>query len=343
MHAYRETFRRHRLRYLLPAVIVAIAVGVLSYKAPTYMSAASLWVDNQSSSTSSLNVTPGSNQGVTPSSAEQTVLNELLTTASFQDAVLADAGFRNPANATALLGQVTSSTPGPQVLEVTDVGSSPTVAHNIVKSVLNQLQKFSQKWAREFAASAVAYYQAQVNSANRAVTQAKAGSGPSQNAALGAATSALATASSGLSQAQAQANGNNGFATVMVLGQPTSGGAPMTGYKKLLETAVGAGMAVLLLSGLVIVMLTPGREDKWDEEMSDPTSTAAEWAPPRSATEPGPVGLAAPEAPPAPAMLPSDRHGSALSHPIRRSEVKLRRHVTHQPSDAESNAAVAEG
>jgi hypothetical protein len=344
MPAYRETFRRHRVLYLAPALVAALALGVLGYKAPTYMSTASLWVDNEASSSSSLNVTPNTNQAVTPSSAEQVVLNELLATNKFDDAVIAGAGLGHADANSPLLSGVTSATPGPQVLQVTCIGPSPTVAQQIVKSVITQLQTFSQKWAHDFASSAVAYYQAQVDSASRAAAQAKTSSASSQNPALGAATSALATASSALSQAQAQANDNNGFSTVMVLGAPTSNPAALTGYKSLLMKALGAGAAALLLSALVIVVRTSGGHDKWDDEMSDPRSSADGWAPPRAVTDAGAVDVRAPMVASAPVPPSEPAAQSLVSHPLRRSGLLLRKTVTHQPSDGEPDPpAAAEG
>ena len=239
MRAYRETFRRHRLLYLLPALVAALLVGAVSYKSPTYVSTASLWIDNQSSSASSLDVGPGPNQATAPSGAEQTLLGELLTTRKFEVAVARGAGLAG-ANAAsspiaAQIGTgVTSTAPGPQVLQVAYTGSSPAAAQKIVKSVITQLQSFSEQWARSFAKAAVAYDQAQVASATRALQQAKAAIGTAATGpSFATETSALTAATTALSQAQAQAQGNPSFSTVVALGEPSFNPAPLTGYKKM--------------------------------------------------------------------------------------------------------------
>jgi hypothetical protein len=378
MLAYRETFRRHRVLYLLPALIAAIAVGALSYKAPTYVSSASLWVDNQASSTSSLNVTPQGNQASTPSGAEQTTLNELLATTKFQAAVIAGAGLGHPDANSPLLGLVSgvsSSTPGPQVLRVTCIGPSPKVAHDIVKSVITQLQNFSQQWAQDFARSSVSYYQAQVASATTALNQAKAASGTSQAAALQSARQTLESATTALNQAQAQAKSNTGFATVLVLGQPTFNSAPMRGLKKLLLTALGAGAAVLMLSLLVIVIRTPGGHDEWDAEITDARPAAPGGASLRVATAaagpgsvptegatvhdarwthgpvnraadggarfvPPPVAAPAPVTPAAPVTPPAPA-GPSGAHALRRTGLLARKTVMPQASDDGSQQSPA--
>jgi hypothetical protein len=371
MHPYRETFRRHRLRYLLPALLAAVAVAGATYKAPSYVSTASLWVDNQVSGPSSLSVGPGNVQTQTPSSAEQSVLAELLTTKEFDAAVVTGAGLGHvTANSTSPLlslvsSGITSTTPGPQVLTVTSTASSAAQAHALVQSVITQLQDFSQKWAHEFAASAVAYYEAQVASANHDQAEAQAsGSRSAQNSA----SSALSTATSGLSQAQAELNGQNSFTTVSVLDQPTFDDAPTAGLSGPIEKGFGGAIAALLASFLVIVMRTPGGRDKWDEEMADPNGAAPGGMPMQpgpdgampamvympmaahpSMTAPGAMPMSAPMTPPPPSsaptvprpiFTPADGNGngngnghSSSSHALRRHGLLTRKTVMPQQHD----------
>ena len=257
MRAYRETFRRHRVLYLLPALLAAVIVGAISYKAPTYTSYASLWVDNQAGTPSSLAIT-GNSQSVTPAGSEETVLTELLATAKFQDAVAAGAGL--PRSDASLVGAVTASTPGPQVLRVTTSAPTPADAYKIVKSVVGQLQSFTRQWARQFAGSAVHYFQAQVASATQALHQASGGS------STGIARAALQSDEAALNQAEAQASASDGFATGMVLGQPTTDPVALTGHMKLAEKAIGGFVGGLLLSLLLIAARTPSADDRWEEE-----------------------------------------------------------------------------
>jgi hypothetical protein len=371
MDAYRETFRRHRLLYLLPAVIAAIAVGALTYKSPSYVSSASLWVDNQVSAPSSLSVGPGEVQPQTPSAAEQTVLNELLTTTAFDAAIATGAGLGHvdpTAVNSPLIGMVmdgvTSTTPGPQILQLTATESSPTVARNIVKSVITQLQSFSQRWAHDFASSAVAYYQAQVTSATRDLAEAKAGAGPDQRANINSAASALASATTSLSQAQAAENGQNAFTTVSVLDQPTLNPAPTSGLKSPLIKAFAGAVAGLLVSLLVLVLRTPGGSDKWDDEVSDSSLIAAvgmgavvrPWEPvrvpssahpaaPAPVTHPAPTGTAARATPPAQPAASAPATPTAPTEPvlqtIQQGGRRRRKTVSPQPLEHAPDSSVA--
>jgi hypothetical protein len=340
MRAYRQTFRRHWILYLLPALLAAIAAGVLSHKAPTYASTGSLWVDNQVSSSSSLNVNPGSTQATTPAGAEQSVLSELLTTAKFDRAVATGAGL-SPAFVGEVASGVTSTTPGPQVLQLSYIGPSPTMAHAVVQSVITQLQTFSHRWARDFADAAVAYYKTQVATAAHALTKARQDRSETPNignSALNSATAALNSNNSALSQAQVQASSNNGFATVEVLDQPSINPTPLKGLKQVVETAFAAAAAMLLLSAIVIVIRTPGGEDKWDEEMS-----GSRWSTGTSSLTVA-DGHGFPRAQAAPNMPGTSLTDHAPSHAIRRPGVLTRKAVMHQASEHEHKPpAAAEG
>lgn len=348
MRAYRQTFRRHWILYLLPALLAAIAAGVLSHKAPTYVSTGSLWVDNQASSSSSLNINPGSTQATTPAGAEQSVLAELLTTAKFDRAVAVGAGL-SPAYGSEVASGVTSMTPGPQVLRMSYIGPSPTMAHAVVKSVITQLQAFSQRWAHDFADAAVAYYKTQVATAAHALSRARQNRSDTPsvgNSALNSATAALNSNNVALSQAQVQASGNNGFATVQVLDEPSINPAPTSGLKKVVETALAAAAAMLLLSAVVIVMRTPGGEDRWDEEMS-----GSRWSTGTSsltvATDPqtlAPDGHSFPGTQNTPVAPGTSRTDHSSSHAIRRTGVLTRKAVMHQtPEHEHKPSAAADG
>jgi hypothetical protein len=365
MQAYRETFRRHRLRYLLPALLAAVVVAGATYKSPSYVSSASLWVDNQASGPSSLSVGPGNVQTQTPSSAELSVLSELLTTKEFDAAVVTGAGLGHvTANSTSPLlslvsGGITATTPGPQVLTLTAKASSPAIAHSLVKSVITQLQDFSSKWARQFASSAVAYYEAQVASANQdAAKAATDGNRSSENTA----SSALSTATAGLSQAQAELNGQNSFTTVSVLDQPTFDAAPTSGLTGPVEKGIGGALAALVASFLVIVMRTPSGRDRWDEEMSDQSSASTEgvpgqplvdataamaygpMTPPSPINRPRAMGSApgwpsGPVTPPSP-MTSAEFNGHS-SHALRRRGLVGRKTVLPQQHDSKSEGGLA--
>jgi hypothetical protein len=245
---------------------------------------------------------------------------------------------------------------------VTSTASTATVAHSLVKSVITQLQDFSDKWARQFASSAVAYYDAQVASANQDQAKAAAdGSRSSQNSA----SSALSTATAGLSQAQAELNGQNSFTTVSVLDQPTFDAAPTSGLSGPIEKGIGGAVAALLASFLVIVMRTPGGRDRWDDEISDPSLAppggihgqpvfdpamagmayvpVAPQAPTNGATMASATGWPpAPVTPPAP-MTPaeSNGHSASSSHALRRRALVGRKTVLPQQHDSKPEGGLA--
>jgi hypothetical protein len=289
--AYRETYRRHRLLFLLPPVILALAIGFVSYAgSKTYASTASLWVDNNAAaSNSSLAVGPTDIQSVQPSAAEQTVLNELLATGTFDTNVALGTGMVSKAGASSLAqtirSAVTSTVPGPQVLQVNFTGSSPLIAERVVASVLTQLQRETQRFSRDFGTAALAYDRTQEQSAAKTVAQAKAAvnsylklhpSATAQSdqtyaslvAALSDATSALNSATTQLNQAGAQAQGTVSGVTLSVLDAPSLNPAPTTGLKSLMMKVIGGGVAGLLISFIIIVILTPGGADDWAADIT---------------------------------------------------------------------------
>jgi uncharacterized protein involved in exopolysaccharide biosynthesis len=344
MRAYRETFKRHRLLFCLPPVLAALAAAALTFTTPkTYASYASLWVDNGPTAGSSLG-NPA--QPTSPSSAEQTVLNELLATQSFD----LDVGNASPLRqqiasaggspqtvagsiAAAVASGVSSSTPGPQVLQLSFSGSSPQVARSTLGLLLTHLQSAASGYLADFGKSAVAYYQGQVRTATAAQVRAKqaaaaylaahpkaSAQSDSQYASLvaqlGSATSQLGTATSALNQAQAQADGASSGASVHVIDQPSVPTGPTSSKKKALMEIVGAMLAGILISIIAIVAITPGGDSRWDSELSgeDPKGLGQVRAAP--ATRVAPVASAQPTSErPAPARPAPARSGPAPTRP----------------------------
>lgn len=295
MSAYRETFRKHRVLFCLPPLLAVIAMGVLAAGTPKkYQSSASLWVDNGPLAGSSLSSDSGGN----PSSSEQTLLYELLATKSFDVAVgqgsslsryiSAQGGSRDQIAAnlgSAVASGVGSFTPGPQVLVLTFTGPSPSTAQSTLQSLVAQLQKTASHYGQTFGQTARAYYQGQVNTATQAVSRATAAaaayktahpsatSANSQDyaallAAQQTAGSQLASATSGLNQAAGQAGGNGTGTLVRVVDPPSISAAPTSGKKKMAMEVVGGLAGGILLSVLIIVAMTPSREDRWDAEVT---------------------------------------------------------------------------
>ena len=292
---YRETFRKHRILFCLPPLLVAAVLGVLAFGATKkYESSASLWVDNGPLSGSALNSASGSQ----PSSTEDTLLTELLATKSFAVAVgdgstlrgyvAGQGGGGNQIDnnlATAVASGASASTPGPQVLQVSFTGPTPTIAQSTLESLIAHLQRSMTHYSQTFGQASETYYRSQVSAATRAVSRATAsaaafvqnhpGVTTAKNetyaglvAAQQSATSQLATATSGLNQAIGQAAGGGVSTTVSVIDPPSLPATPTAGKKKALLEVVGGLLAGALISLLIIVAMTPSREDRMDREMS---------------------------------------------------------------------------
>ena len=303
---YRQTFRRHRLLLSLPIVIAVLIAGVLTVMSPkSYMSSASLWVDNPATSDSSLgNLNPALTP---PSTQEQNVLTELLATQGFDLAVghksmlasylashsgggipiLSSGGGSLDSRIIAALGgtAVTSSVPGPQVLQVNYTGPTPAVAQNTLQAIVTQLQKESTTYSQQHSQSAIEYYTGQVDSATQALlalrNQAEAyrtqhpsaqANDPNLTAFQSAETSAgsqIAQAQAGLSAAKAALKGGAAGSEVRVIDNATLPTAPTSGKKKQVEGILAGLVAGLLISFLGTIALTRRESDPWEDELAE--------------------------------------------------------------------------
>lgn len=201
LEAYRETFRRHRVLFLVPVVVALVFAAWSVVGAPkSYVSSASLWVDNAAPSGSSLdNVNPAT---VPPSQQEQTVLSELLSTETFVTAV-ADhstlpaylkahptegsgpsallSGLSGGGGASmstrlesALGANVSSAVPGPQVLQLSFAGPTPAVAQSTLNALVGQLQSSTAQFSTDYGKSQATYYQSQYQASASAASAARA-------------------------------------------------------------------------------------------------------------------------------------------------------------------------
>lgn len=294
MSGYRETFRKHRILFCLPPLLIAVVVGAIAFKAPKkYESYASLWIDNGPLAGSSLN----SNNGSQPSGGEQTLLNELLSSKNFPldvgnasslKAYIKGQGGTPQQQASNLAATVRASTsstaPGPQVLEVSFIGPTPDIAESTLQSLISHLQGSMTQYGQAFGQSAQAYYQAQVNAATAAVSKATAAataylhshpgatSANSQSyatllAVQQSAAGQLAGATTQLNQATVQASGAGTSTLVRVIDPPSIPTTPTSGKKKAAMMIAGGLAGGMLISFLIIVVMTPTTEDRWDDEL----------------------------------------------------------------------------
>ncbi len=289
LDAYRATYRRHRWLYLLIPLVVAVLVLFMGLSSKSYKSNASLWVDSGASSSSSLNVSSANAAPVLPSTVEQTTLNELLSTTAFDQAVARSAGVPAAdvrAKAAALPLAVTSTVPGPQVLQLTYAGTSLADAQSITTALIKQLQLWTDRFEQHFSSAAARYDQTLYNSDAQAVANAKAAlasyrsSHPGSNnqndptyanltASLTTASNSLASAKTTLDQALAQTRDNGSSATVSVINGAST---PISAVskKKLLIKAFGGALGGAAISVLLIILFTRRDRRKWAAVVEDP-------------------------------------------------------------------------
>lgn len=208
MARYRETFRRHPIRFALP-IIISIAFAAWSaFGAPrVYRSTASVWIDNGPAEGSSLDslsdqtaeaATGLLSEPFGPAPIEQLTLKEQLTTPSFDLAVGRDSllprylasGARQGFSPTVLLKHGAASIPyqvtqairtgasasatGPEVLRLAYGGPSPAVAQSVVKSLIAHIKTNSTLYGNDFAQTEALFFEKTATVASRASVNAAA-------------------------------------------------------------------------------------------------------------------------------------------------------------------------
>lgn len=306
---YRQTIRSHRILLSLPIILAVAIAGVLTLgKAKTYESTVSLWVDNPASSDSSLGTL---NPGMTPpSTVEQGVVTELLATPSFDLTVanrsqlgryLASNG-SGGVSLSSLTGggnvplkvkiisalgpaKVTTTVPGPQVLQISYLGPTPAVAQSTLNAIVDQLEHDSAQLGALHTQDSVDYYQTQVQSADRALLSAQhqaqqyraahptAGRADPNLAAISAqetsAGAQLTQAQAGLSAAESALKGGDTAAVVKVIDPATFPVGPTSGKKKDVEGVMAGLVAGLVISFLGVLALTKRKSDPWEDELAE--------------------------------------------------------------------------
>jgi uncharacterized protein involved in exopolysaccharide biosynthesis len=188
---YIETYREHRVLFLLPLLIGLIFAIWINLGSPAiYRSSTSLWSDTAGGSGNDVTGAPP------PAAQEQTMLNELLRTQAFQRSVaqagpLADYLKAHPSEgwgpgaivkklrgqptldeqiATALSPKrVTSLVLGPHVLKVSYDGPTPQVSYETLRVLVKEYEKQRD----ELRDDALNSYRTSVAAATRALTDAR--------------------------------------------------------------------------------------------------------------------------------------------------------------------------
>jgi uncharacterized protein involved in exopolysaccharide biosynthesis len=285
---YREVFRSHRVLFLIPVVVAAVIALWSGISAPKmYRSLGTLWSDSSVASPV-FGAQP-------PAGQDQQLLNELLTTRYFQEAVAKESGLEtylktHPTDGggiSALLAKlkgapslddriaaalgpkrVLSNAKGPHVLEVSYDAPDPKLALKTLDAIVDQFRE--QRGAlRE---DALVTAQKQVTAATQSLSDARQkltsylGNHPSANRSdpqLQSLAQAEREAVTGLSNAtdimnqatQAVATGQSSATVLRVIDAPELPTAPTAGKKKLLESVVLGGFAGGVISMLGIVYL----------------------------------------------------------------------------------------
>jgi hypothetical protein len=309
--SYRETLRRHRLLLSVPVILGALVAAWFVLGAPkSYVSTASLWADTSAPNASSVgNVDPALTP---PSTLEQAVLTELLTTKSFAVSVanhstlgryLATHG-TSGFSPTALLGgggplvarieaavsskKVTTTVPGPQILQIRYSGPNAGVAQSTLAAIVRELRTASTTFGRSYDRNLESYYQGQVTAATEALDSATSAlstyqsqhpgstaNGPSVSALTAAVTNArtqLTAASQSLNAAAGAGTADAGGLSVQTVDPASAPLGATSGKKKDLEGILGGLLAGALISFLGVIALTRSELDPWEDERAATTN-----------------------------------------------------------------------
>jgi hypothetical protein len=286
---YIDTYRQHRLLFLLPVLLgMLIAVWANLGKPTLYRATTSLWSDTVGGSANDLTGAPP------PAAQEQTTLNELLRTQYFPDSV-ARHGPLEPYLKThtsegwgpgAVIGKlkgpptlddriaaslspkrVTSLVLGPHVLKISYDGPTAEVAYGTLKTLVKEYE--SQRNALR--TDAIVAYRNAVASASKTLRDARteiaayvrehpgvSASDPQMQALVHAERNALdqvSGATQGLNQAATSSLGTS-QATLRVVDPPEIPTAPYSTHKKFLFSIFAGLFVGALVSILGIVALT---------------------------------------------------------------------------------------
>jgi uncharacterized protein involved in exopolysaccharide biosynthesis len=286
--SYRETFRRHRKLFCMPIILGAVAAAFFLFSvSKTYKSTASLWVNTSPPAQSSL----GAGSSVLsepPASAEQGILNELLSTDSFTTLVAKHSLLRNSLgagptkNASALLGpgQIVPTVAGNQILQITYSASSPAVARSVLTALVAELRTYSTRLTTQHDQAAIAYDTQQVKVAEKAVATARRNvsayqaqhPGVTQTdpnyvslmAAENNAVTQLAQANTALSQVTGT---GAGAWSLQVIDPPSQPSTTTPRKSKMAEVILGGALGGALVAFLAVVALTPARKERWEDEL----------------------------------------------------------------------------
>ena len=288
--SYRETFSRHRKLLCMPVILGALAAAFFLFgTGKTYKSTASLWVDTAPPAPSSVGANATTSLAEPPAAAEQAILGELLATRAFAASVAQTASpgkSLGSADATAETaaqlvgtGQVASTVPGGQVLQISYSASSPAMAETVLGALITQLRTYTDRLTAQHDQSTVAYDREQAKAAETALTTARSNVTAYQAqhprasladpnyaslvAAEGNATTQLSQANTALSQA-----GTGEGWLIQVTDPPSPASTTPLRKSKIAEVILAGMLGGLLVSFLAVVALTPAKKEVWEDELA---------------------------------------------------------------------------
>jgi uncharacterized protein involved in exopolysaccharide biosynthesis len=318
MAPYRETFRRHRMRFSLPVIVsVLFAAWFALGSPPAYRSTASLWVDNGPVQGSSLQTMAGAAASAAvgnydalkgPADFEQTIVKELLgtptfdlaaakgsslprylasgTTSGFSLATLLSRPHGSPVNqaAASIATKITTTTAGPQVLQLSYTGPTPATARSVLASVIAQMKGDAPAYADDFARQEHTFFGQAATAAARAVANAQASAAsylrghpyanPETDTIYAALLAQVRTTKRTLASASAAAHSTQGASAgekpvLAVIDAPSLPDGPTVSPSHTALGLLGGLFAGLVISFIAVFVATPDRR-RWDAELSIP-------------------------------------------------------------------------
>jgi uncharacterized protein involved in exopolysaccharide biosynthesis len=173
---------------------------------------------------------------------------------------------------------------GPQLLELSYDGPSPVVSRSVLQSMIRQLGAAGSAFSDSIGKKASAFYEQELAAATSAVAGnrgALAGYAQAHPHAtitndatfralsteVGLAEAQRASVQAATSQADKEAQGNGGSATMKVIDPPSLPSGPVRSMSSKLTGVIGGAFAGVVLSLLALILLTPRAKTRWDAEV----------------------------------------------------------------------------
>jgi capsular polysaccharide biosynthesis protein len=277
--SYVETFFRHRLLLIAPALIAFVLAAAYGMQQPrSYVASATLWTDRRIPGDSTIGTMPGSD---VPSTGQQALLTSLLATRTFMIEVVKDSPLAGRMTGSQLdvdlelarlASTVSAATPGPQVMAVAVKQATPELATGVAEAVVRQFMREEERRVRARAAAQVSYDKQQLSAAASAVRAAQAqlvaytqihpeaGLGRQANSAETALVGQLALAQGNYAEAAKAYNASStaykqANTAALEMMDPPNQAFPQSRKKGVIFSAAGGLIAGLSISIVTLLLL----------------------------------------------------------------------------------------